>query len=186
MNQYSMLRRGALRLIASTITIFSICSAVDPVRAGEADGSYRVTRVTAGGSFPSLGDNPDLKNKILQAVSTDNQIVVTNNQITIQREKWMDVLDHFNFVFFGGTAKITGSKSLTLQPSGDFLVGKTARPLNVNLTGSFLSLPVSMNLRATCRAKVSGNQLVLTFPTRISSDGEISTSGTIRVVARRR
>lgn len=168
------------RLFATACAALAIAAVSAPsASAGEADGIYRVRRITTSDSLPIPQE------LIAQTVASNNRITVSDNQITIQRNKWVNVLNHFNFVFIGGTAQITGPKSLTLTPSSDGFAGTTAKPVVVQLTGSFLGMEIQMKLKTHCRAKLIGDQLVLTFPVRISTDGETNATGTIRVVARR-
>ncbi len=171
--------RSRLTIRAAACCALALTATLTQASAGEADGVYRIKRISTSDSLPVP------KDLIANAVASNNRITVRDNKITIQRENWLDVLNHFNFAFFGGTATFSGPKSLTLEPSGDSFSGKTTRPVVVRLTGSLLGTEIKMDLRTTCRAKLIGNQLVLTLPVRIRTDGEVNSTGTVRVVARR-
>lgn len=171
---------GSIRILfATACAAFVTAFATPDATAGEADGVYQVKRISTSDSISIP------QTLIAQTVSSNGTITITDNQITIQRKKWLNVLNHFNFVFNGGTSRITGPRSITLEPSGDSFVGSTSRPVVVQLTGNFLGIDITMELRTTCRAKLTGDVLVLTMPVRISTDGETTATGTIRVVARR-
>jgi hypothetical protein len=178
MNAYSPSKRST-RPLSLCVLAFACLINAPFANAGQADGSYRIQRISSSKSFPVPAE------LIAKSLATNNRITIRDNQITVQPKKWLDILNHFNFLFYGGTAKISGPKTIQLEPSGDSFTGKTARPVNINLTGDFLGLPIQMNLRATGRGTVVGDQLVLTLPTRVSTDGETTSAGTIRVVARR-
>lgn len=178
MNAHSPSKRS-IRFLPLSFLTFACLATAPLANAGQADGNYRIQRISSSQSFPVPAE------LIAKSLASNNHITIRDNQITVQPKKWLDILNHFNFVFYGGTAKISGPKTILLEPSGDSFTGKTARPVNIRLIGDFLGVPIQMNLRATGRATVVGDQLVLTFPTRVSTDGAVTSAGTIRVVARR-
>lgn len=168
--------------LAITVTGLLVSFAPHASAAGEADGKYQITTISS--SFANNGDPIQVPKQILKnALSKKGAIVITDNQIPVLRNKWVDVLNDFELFGTIESVKITGPRSLTLEPTAVGFSGSTERPVVVTITRDVFGLQLKADLRTTYTATLVGTTLTITTPVRVRTEGNVIATGTVKVVA---
>lgn len=153
-----------------------------------ADGIYKPTslqaHVTLAGKRLNLPVQP-LRNALLR----NGLILVRNHRVPIQRTKWREVLEKFNFLGINGNAYVTAPENLNFKRSQngkkDWYAAKLAQPLRIRMSGRYKWVPVTVEMKTSLNSTIRDGNFVIDAPLTVSVL-KIKASGSLRLTAERK
>lgn len=178
------IRRFLGRVLAPIMVLGFMFAQVSAVRAGGADGAYRVTKVS--GSFVVDGDTITVPSDMLKyAFLKNGRLFVEDNKVPIYRAKWSKLMDDFSYMGFTGSVKVTGPANLVLEKSGDAYVGSTSNPVVLKMTGDYMGTSISMVMKMNFKGKLVGDVLTITAPITVNAMDMVHMDGRVKIVTKR-
>lgn len=172
------------RRAVAILACMPMALAVPAAQAAAPDGVYKVTRVS--GSLTVDGDVVELPKGILEdAFAQNGRITIRNSRLPLNRARWADVFEEFNYLGLSGKLTTSGPTSLLFKPAGKSFAGRTSKPVRLSLDGEFLGTELTLNMKVNFVAKVTGKTLTITAPVSVSALGLVDAKGKVTVVAKK-
>ena len=129
------------------------------------DGTYKF--VKASGTLTLGGEALNLDEDMIRNIvgSTNGRVSVLQSQIKLNRTGAADMMKQIGeSLGVNVEATISGPKALTLNKSGLSFIGKTTKPVVVNLKVSSGGLLITGFIRSNFKVVVQGRTMVMTVP----------------------